>query len=252
MELKKTFGNVSKLYDSARESYPDELIKDIIKISKIKPKCNVLEIGCGSGIATRLFAQEQYKILAIDISKELIGIAKMKLSQFGNVSYQVTSFEDAMLKPQTFDLIISAQAWHWVDPDVGYSKAYNLLTENGYLALFWKVQEYNKSDFLKKVKSLFYRLCPDYHAPRAVRKARKFLKENKKFFTYEEKEYNLKLNVSKKRYLQRTETMSWISSLSEKDINIVLSKLSVLLEKYKEPLEIPYKYSLLIAKKKRI
>ena len=74
--LKKTFGTISAVYDSARASYPDELIEDIVKISKINATSKILEIGCGSGKATYLFAKRGYTILGIDISFELINFAR--------------------------------------------------------------------------------------------------------------------------------------------------------------------------------
>jgi len=195
--LKKTFGEVSDLYNSARASYPIELIEDIIKISKVSGKSKILEIGCGSGKATCLFAQKGYEILGIDISKELIEFAKKNSLEFENVSYKVTSFEDVVLQPNTFDLITSAQAWHWLNPEVAYKKAYDLLTGNGFLALFWKNQEYGKLDFLKKLRKLYIKYCPKYRDPMAVKGAEKELLESGLFYPFEKKEYFVELKYDK-------------------------------------------------------
>ena len=50
-------------------------------------------------------------------------------------------FEDWRGDGQPFDLVFAAQSFHFVDPEVGYSRAAELLRPGGALALFW-----NRSD----------------------------------------------------------------------------------------------------------
>ena len=248
--LRKTFGTISELYDSARESYPVELINDILHISKINKTGRILEVGSGSGKATYLFAQKGYKIVGLDISRELIEIVQKNTSQFTNVSYQITSFEEADLRPNTFYLIFSAQAWHWLNSKVAYKKAHDLLVENGVLALFWKTLEYEKLKFLQRLRKLYIRHCPKYHDPVAVKNAEVELSKSNLFSPYEKREYFVELKFDKERFIQLVSTMSWVIALSDKNKELFLSKLSQLVEQQDETFSIPYKYTLLTAKKK--
>lgn len=59
------------------------------------------------------------------------------------VSFEVTSFEDFEATERSFALIISATAFHWVDPEVGWSKAARLLRPNGWLALLTTGEHYD-------------------------------------------------------------------------------------------------------------
>src|SRR3989344_251743 len=122
--LRETFGKVSKLYDSVRESYPKELIDDIVAFSEIEQESQVLDIGCGSGQATLLFAERGYKITGIDLSKNLVTLAREKTKNFQKMNYLVGSLEETNFIPAYFDLIIAAQSWHWVDQKSSYQKVH--------------------------------------------------------------------------------------------------------------------------------
>ncbi|MGH9058788.1 MAG: class I SAM-dependent methyltransferase [Acidimicrobiales bacterium] len=52
-----------------------------------------------------------------------------------NVTVVVGAFEDVDLPGESFDLVFSATAWHWIDPRVGYPKAVSLLAFGGALVL---------------------------------------------------------------------------------------------------------------------
>ncbi|MBU0466506.1 MAG: class I SAM-dependent methyltransferase, partial [Nanoarchaeota archaeon] len=57
----RTFGPISSLYDKARISYPSTLIDDVIAFSGVE-NGNVLDVGCGTGQATILFAERGFYV----------------------------------------------------------------------------------------------------------------------------------------------------------------------------------------------
>lgn len=50
------FDEVPELYDRARPTYPDELFADLTAITGVNERSSVLEVGCGTGQATRSLA----------------------------------------------------------------------------------------------------------------------------------------------------------------------------------------------------
>ena len=60
------------------------------------------------------------------------------------------------------NLIISAQAFHWLRPDIRYKKVHNLLTEDGSLALFSNFQEIDMSETERGVYGLYRKYCINY------------------------------------------------------------------------------------------
>ena len=118
--LKTTFNKVSKLYESARPDYPKAISSDIIKFSKLKKGDKILDVGCGSGQFTKFFIKN-FNTTGIDIGKNFISSAKNKHS----AKFICTSFENSKFPEKFFDLIISAQAWHWIEPSMALDRAKN-------------------------------------------------------------------------------------------------------------------------------
>ena len=63
-QRRASFDQVAKLYDAYRPGYPDELVQFVITASRLPPAGRILEIGCGTGIATRKFASLGYSLIA--------------------------------------------------------------------------------------------------------------------------------------------------------------------------------------------
>ena len=139
MEQRFTFDEVAALYNPARPEYPQALCDDIVSAAGLKPDDAVLDVGCGTGQATKLFAPLGFRILAMDPGPELISVARESLAEFANVAYAVSTFEAWSSKPAAFRLIIAAQSWHWVAPEIRFAKASEALSPDGYLAVFGNV-----------------------------------------------------------------------------------------------------------------
>lgn len=161
--LKTTFNTAPTLYEEVRPGYPAELIRDVIDLSGLEDHSRVLEIGCGTGKATRPFAERGYELVCLDIGADLIAVAKEKLMEFPNVSFVGQAFET--WKPEgKFDLIISATAFHWVDPKVRYLKASEVLRSDGALAVFSNQHVRKNEGFFAEVQNLYDR----YYLPVTV------------------------------------------------------------------------------------
>mgnify|MGYP000946285665 FL=1 len=143
------YKDIAMIYDQVRPSYPTQLIQDIITATNIEVGSTLLEIGAGTGKATVLFADKGFKIHAVEIGKDMGKILKEKCHTYPNVSVEIASFEEWI--PENiakYNMIFSAQAFHWLDVTVKYKKCYNLLKEDGYLVLFW----YNSRDMTEEAK----------------------------------------------------------------------------------------------------
>jgi SAM-dependent methyltransferase len=93
----------------------------------------VLEIGCGTGQLTRELAGGALNLTAIDIGAAMVETARRNVAD-PMARFQISSFED-FADSGPFDLIVSATAFHWVDPGIGLAKAARLLRPRGWLAL---------------------------------------------------------------------------------------------------------------------
>lgn len=151
--LKYSFGQIAERYDEIRPPYPPDIITTALRrVAKSAP-LNILEIGCGTGRATRMFAERGHHVLAIDISPELVAVAARQLADLPNVRLEVCAFEDLAVPEGAFDLVISAQAFHWIDATTGLAQVYRLLAPGGAVALFWNFLHYDSTPILRQLRN---------------------------------------------------------------------------------------------------
>jgi SAM-dependent methyltransferase len=130
-----SFNEVAALYDRARPPYPRALADDIFALTGLQPGGQVLEIGCGPGLFTLPLAARGVRITALEPGADLAAIARTKLAAHPDAVVVESRFEDYDLPQQRFDLVVSATAFHWVDPSIRVTKAAAALKPGGYLAI---------------------------------------------------------------------------------------------------------------------
>jgi SAM-dependent methyltransferase len=166
-EQRLVFGEVAELYDRARPGYPDALVSDVISFAGAEgPELRAVEVGAGTGKATVSFAARGVQILAIEPSPAMAAVARRNCEQFPGVRVEETSFEDWTAPAGAFGLVYSAQAWHWVSPDVRDRKAAQALAPGGALAMFWHRVRWQAGPLRDDLERLYQRLAPDLIAQR--------------------------------------------------------------------------------------
>jgi ubiquinone/menaquinone biosynthesis C-methylase UbiE len=95
VEQRATFDRVADLYDSARPGYPESLVDDVIATAGLAPGDAILEVGCGTGQATKSFAGRGLRILALDPGPELMRISRERLAGFRDIEFVTTTLEDS-------------------------------------------------------------------------------------------------------------------------------------------------------------
>lgn len=138
-ERGKLFNEVPALYERARPSYPDELFTDLVAVTGIDATSSLLEIGCGTGQATRPLAQLGCHLTAIEPGLEMAELARQRSADLPNVSIETATFEEWNAHDRRFDLIVAASSWHWIDPSIGWARAHTVLKPAGWLAVLGHV-----------------------------------------------------------------------------------------------------------------
>lgn len=134
-ELRRTFDTDAEGYAAFRPSYPDALFEDLVSQATLAPDASLLEIGPGTGQATKPLAARGYRITAVELGSSLAAVARRTLAAYPNVEILTGSFEDSPLPADAFDLIYSATAFHWIQEDIKFSKTHQLLKPAGRLAV---------------------------------------------------------------------------------------------------------------------
>jgi ubiquinone/menaquinone biosynthesis C-methylase UbiE len=131
----QVFDDVAAEYDRHRPAYPDELVDQACRVAGIGSGDHVLEVGCGSGQLTRGLVARGLHVTALEPGKNLIALAGQNMEGAEEVEFVNAQFEDALLPPEQFQAVFSASAFHWIDPEVSWQKAADVLVPGGTLAL---------------------------------------------------------------------------------------------------------------------
>ena len=152
LERSRLFDQEAERYDRCRPSYPAVLIDDLLGP---KPKgLDVLDVGCGTGIASRLMADRGAKVLGVEVGPRMADIARNH-----GIDVEVSTFEDWEPAGRTFDRVTSAQAWHWLDLPVATAKAASLLRTGGRLCLIWNAG-YPSDDLADALADVYATVLP--------------------------------------------------------------------------------------------
>jgi len=155
------FGEVADLYNRNRPSYPAALIEDLISETEVGEGVRALEVGAGTGKATTLFGAQGVPVLAIEPSPGMAAIARRNCAGFANVEIVESDFERWDPRGEGFGLLYSAQAWHWIDPELRYRRARAALVAGGLLAAFWNRPAWGASPLRDALSAVYRREAPD-------------------------------------------------------------------------------------------
>jgi SAM-dependent methyltransferase len=127
-----SFGVVAEAYERFRPGYPVELF-DMVMTYAGQPVRTALEIGAGTGKATRLFAQRGVTVTATEPDGAML--AELLKHVPANVKTVQAAFED--LRPgESYGLVYAAAALHWTNPEGRWSRMAALLEPGGVFASF--------------------------------------------------------------------------------------------------------------------
>ncbi|MER7555356.1 class I SAM-dependent methyltransferase [Nocardioides sp. NPDC126508] len=135
MERGLSFGAVAEDYERYRPGYPDELVTLVREVAD-GPVRRAIEIGAGTGKATRTFAAAGIEVVATDPDADMLGVLCRECA-----GLPVTAVRSALeeLDPaahEPFDLLYAAAAWHWTAPATRWDLATALVRAGGAVAFF--------------------------------------------------------------------------------------------------------------------
>ena len=134
--LEWTFDTVSSTYEKSRPGYVKELYQTLLDYIPINENSNVVEVGSGGGQATAPILATGCQLTAVECGKRFSELLKDKFNEYQKFSVITGKFEDTVFEDNTFDLVFSATAFHWVPEKIGYEKVFSMLKNGGAFARF--------------------------------------------------------------------------------------------------------------------
>ena len=148
-EGRHLFGLDPAGYDASRPDYPIWIFERLRALGALRTGAAVLEVGAGSGRATRQLLAYGADPLTIVEPDQRFGPMLESVASRHTAATEVlhSSFEDADLHDAGFDLVAAATSFHWIEPLAGLRKIRRVLKSGGTVGLFWNVlQDLDRSD----------------------------------------------------------------------------------------------------------
>lgn len=147
----QTLGNFEKLaqaYQGGRRGFDKAVFDFLAQQTQGLAGMRILDIGCGTGIATRQLAQRGAEVIGSDISGEMIAQAR----QGGGIEYVVAPAHEIPFEDQNFDLVTAFSAFHWFANLDAVSEIRRVLKSGG---LFAVINKNDVAGIRKDVNQLF-------------------------------------------------------------------------------------------------
>ena len=137
------FTGLADVYAQCRPDYPAAAIDFILAHRSLKPGATLVDVGCGTGISSRLFAARGLRVIGIDPNADMRRRAEAEPMPPGMPSpiYRDGRGEATSLPDASADAVLAAQAFHWLDADAALREAYRILKLQGWTILMWNERD---------------------------------------------------------------------------------------------------------------
>lgn len=129
------FDTLAVFYDAGRTGYSTELYNTLASFG-LSPRDHVLDVGCGTGLASRPLIENAFRVTGVDVSASMLAKAR---DRFPSAAWVEGSAEALPFQPGTFDAAISAQALHHVDRAKAVAELVRVVKPGGTIGIWWKV-----------------------------------------------------------------------------------------------------------------
>jgi SAM-dependent methyltransferase len=148
-----SFETVADEYDAARPAYPDEVFDALGPLAGLR----VLDVGAGTGIATRAMRARRAEVVAVDRGPEVLGRAVARTPGLAAV---VADGAVLPVRDDAVDLVCFAQAWHWLEVSARVAEVHRVLRPGGRWAGWWSHARADGEPWFDRYWAAIERSCP--------------------------------------------------------------------------------------------
>lgn len=151
-----SFESVADEYDAARPGYPPGVYDALGDLRALR----VLDVGAGTGIATRQLLDRGARVLAVDPGTAVLGRA---VAHTPGLPAAVADGTALPVRAGCSDLVCFAQSWHWLDPATRVPEVHRVLRRGGRWAGWWSHARADAERWFDEYWSVIEERCPGAH-----------------------------------------------------------------------------------------
>lgn len=130
----RAFDQAASVYEASRPSYPQAAVDWLVPSGARQ----ALDLGAGTGKLTRLLVARGLDVTAVDPSREMLDELERALP---GIPVLIGTGEEIPVEAASVDVVVSAQAWHWVDPERAVPEVARVLRPGGSIGLVWNSRD---------------------------------------------------------------------------------------------------------------
>jgi SAM-dependent methyltransferase len=123
-------------YEQGRVPYSPALIRRVAEVTGLGPQHRLLDLGCGPGPLSRLFAPLVREVVAMDPTPEMLNAARALAGKIPNIQFVGGSSYDLGPALGRFHLVVMGRSFHWMDRVDTLKRLDELVEPKGAVALF--------------------------------------------------------------------------------------------------------------------
>ena len=160
------YEGLAPLYDRRRPTYPAEAVRAVASLAtEAAASGSVLDVGCGTGIFTRLLAAElpdAFSVTGVEPSADMRTTAAARAEASRRIQFVAGRAEALPVDAQSTTLVTAATAAHWFDRPRFYAETARVLAPGGSIALVQNERRWWDSPGLAEYETILESAVPDY------------------------------------------------------------------------------------------
>lgn len=151
-------------YIRYRPDYPAAVVDTLAAHCQWTAPVEIADLGSGTGLSALGFLDRGHRVYGVEPNAEMRAAAEELLADRPGFISIAGRAEATTLAPQSVDLVISAQAFHWFDIAAAANETRRILRPGGHAAVVWNLRRTHGSHFLDGYEALLQTCGTDYAA----------------------------------------------------------------------------------------
>jgi SAM-dependent methyltransferase len=150
------FTEVASIYARSRPEYPSAIVDRLVERSGASPGDEVVEIGAGTGIFSRLLADRGLRVMAVEPCTAMSAGA----ATCPGIAWRSGTFEKTGLAPGSCSWVVAAQAFHWAETVRALREVRRILVPSGKFTVLWNCRQFDRNPLVEKTREIILSLVP--------------------------------------------------------------------------------------------
>lgn len=162
MDLFRRFSDRVEDYIRYRPGYPLEIVPFLEQNNFLQPNAHIADIGSGTGLSSQLFLDAGYRVTGVEPNDEMRKASEVLLAAYPDFTALKGDAYSSTMPGASVDLIVCAQAFHWLDRKLAADEFRRILKPNGHVLLMWNDRDLS-SPFMKAYETIIDQHAIDFN-----------------------------------------------------------------------------------------